>query len=758
MTTNKKSNDFVAASFRNWIEEVSKSTAPIDAEKVIHDLRANRETGIFFPSNTLLGCLSALGKLVNNPKTAVDPYSGIGLVLSKCDYVDKRIGYEKNVTVANLAAKLFTNIDFRVGDFKSIGKGKYDLVVSAPPLVPHELSEFLISSLNFLNKDGLLVLAISQNVLTAPLFENFRSKVLGEFALDMIVFIPQGAAFISTMIPMAVMVIRNGKPNETTLLADLEGKSIDEIIENFKNGNGEYQVSRSDLNKRWDRNFHDPKFKKIDEYLSKFEVKRVDELAEVLRGYAAGRDTETQGDYPLISPRNIQAGELVIDDRTKKIAPTGRRVVITREGDLLISLIGQPKFYIISTEDPAVIPNQNFAIIRSNNNKYIATFLRTEEGVSLFQEQMDRKSRGAGIRFHSIADLRAIKIPIFEIDDLNRLSDEEINSSSKETLEKLRLEVGKLSEGFSSYPAHTISESPAIYTASQGSFQIAVSESQNWFGAVTFLSQQLNKIEIRLSRMEQKIDKILTLITEMQSRLKEIKNLQREDEEKIILMMSQINEFSDKITQEQKDLSQYELIIRRWLERYPILEVNSKTYLSTAEFIFDQIDSIGSTANDFSPFVLQYSRALESEFLKKMFEKYQSDLKERNTDIPNLVAGDLRDKTKAEKFAKKIKSNASDFALGDMHFVLGLLKEDGSTYKSSLLLQDFRKFILQNFQEFIISQEFLKEIKTVVDDYRNKAAHPYILDIQNAEDCKKLIRKLLNQLLDNFIPITSSNL
>jgi hypothetical protein len=56
-----------------------------------------------------------------------------------------------------------------------------------------------------------------------------------------------------------------------------------------------------------------------------------------------------------------------------------------------------------------------------------------------------------------------------------------------------------------------------------------------------------------------------------------------------------------------------------------VLEELSRKYLPTAEYIFDKLDEMSDV--DYAPFVVEYSRALENEILKKLFEAFGYPLK-----------------------------------------------------------------------------------------------------------------------------------
>src|SRR5690606_21842151 len=176
-----------------------------------------------------------------------------------------------------------------------------------------------------------------------------------------------------------------------------------------------------------------------------------------------------------------------------------------------------------------------------------------------------------------------------------------------------------------------------------------------------------------------------------------------------------------------------------------MLDLQSQKFLPIAEFIFDELSKLQDA--DYAPFVVQYCRTLENEILKKLFEAYHSiGLAGVNKD--ELVKDDL-DNQKTGKFAQMVKRNKVTYTLGDMNFIMALLKQGGNTLNESPLLQHFRAFTISYFDEKIVEADFLKDVNKLTNDFRNKAAHPYSISIDLAKECQSLLRKSLNVFLES---------
>ena len=153
-------------------------------------------------------------------------------------------------------------------------------------------------------------------------------------------------------------------------------------------------------------------------------------------------------------------------------------------------------------------------------------------------------------------------------------------------------------------------------------------------------------------------------------------------------------------------------------------------------------------SKDYAPFIIQYCRTIENEILKKLFEAYHKYII-KSDDFETVIEYALSiDKT--NKFAKKLKYDKRDYTLGEMTWIMNLIKEGGSTLSNNKLLQDFRNFTIRYFKESLIEKEFLDKLNYITVNFRNKAAHPYIMTLEIAKECQKLIRESLNELLDYY--------
>jgi DNA modification methylase len=230
--------------------------------------------------------------------------------------------------------------------------------------------------------------------------------------------------------------------------------------------------------------------------------------------------------------------------------------------------------------------------------------------------------------------------------------------------------------------------------------------------------------------------------------LKRLMNIGEDDEERAEQAIEQMQHWiTTSVANQSKSVDSYISVVCSWLKGWERLDKASQSFLPQAELLFENIAR--TSGEDYSPFILQYCRALENELLSKLFVAYSDDLRSRIQDINGFLAKDIEHE-KTGRFAKAVQKRASAYTLGDMNFIMGLMKEGGQTLGGSALLQDFRSFAIRYFSERIVDKTYLDQIDKINKDFRCKAAHPYVLDAEVAQRCRDQVRACLNELILNY--------
>jgi len=625
---------------------------------------------------------------------------------------------------------------------------KFDLVFCMPPFgeriivnnrnVPSELV-FVEKALSMLENEGILLFLCPNVFLTAQIFQEIRTVIMNNYDLEMILSIPRTQEL---SIPLSLLIIKNVPPTENDNVLMMEYQHNRRmVLENYLTQTSELVVKKHRMSHRWDPHFFNPKFDKIKVQLQDKEVYRLDELGQVVRGISLRPNERKQkGKYLLLTPRHIR--------HTKEIEKTDRdfyideidsvrdRQAILHPGDMLINLQGEKNIYTFTENDPPSVAGPMFGIIRSKDNEYIKTYLNTEDGQQLFRLQAYRKSRDTVLRHISIRDLREIKIPILPFKNLNKLSDKYIEEShDREELEAIKKE---------------------LETQKALNEQMQQTNQQ----LMGFLQNRFDAIDNKLDTIIVKVDNILEHLEKLQSEITVIKTLQADEEQIIEFIEQKIDETVEKVTND--NLDPYIKIVKAWIDpNWFKLEMLSQVFLPSAELLYDNLSRMEH--GDPSPFIIQYCRTMENELLEKVFRPYLRDLNKRNIIVEKEFSQDLqtnangnptnrnRDSYHFAIYLKKLQRRDESewfFELGRMSFIL--TKLTGRRAENSPLLQDFKRFILKSFDEDFINREFYEKIGKLTKNFRNRAAHPNVIDTNEALKGRDKIKELLKLLIELY--------
>jgi hypothetical protein len=252
----------------------------------------------------------------------------------------------------------------------------------------------------------------------------------------------------------------------------------------------------------------------------------------------------------------------------------------------------------------------------------------------------------------------------------------------------------------------------------------------------------------RFDSLDRKMDEVLEILENTQKEIATIKNSQREDDEKFIRIYSKLDTLADRLDANGKDICEYKAIVKSWLDMWERLDEISLSFLVSAEIIYDEVEKLSNV--DYSPFIIQYCRALENEILKKLFALYHENFY-TNLDLNADIIEEALKNRDTETFAKNLKYNKKTYTLGQMIWVMRLLKKQDPELQKLVLLSDFREFAYRYFRETIYDDGFQKQLATILNDFRNKAAHPHIMNEEPAMECRSVVRSALRELLENYI-------
>ena len=356
--------------------------------------------------------------------STIDPCCEDISILERLDFATERTAIFRNSIAFERASAQTHGIVLDRGDINDMVLDRmYNLVVNVSPdgrrvaadSRPRRLDLAVAERcLDLIAPDGVCLMLAPTNFLTAPIFQSFRSRVLG-MALDAVIEFPRWEIDRRRWLSLALLVIRKGAARECgTLLGDYRTQGPELLIASLRDGIGNFFVSSEHLSTRWDRNYHDPCHHQVETRLDAMRTNRIEELGEVRRGHHEILRCRTeQGAFLILNPLHLRAGNITASERNSfvdRIDEPWFDECIVQPGDVVVSLT-RPVAYVYKATDPPAVIGPNIAVIRSTGNDRVAASVNSPEGKALFQAQVNRRVQGMPCAL-SIDDLREIRIPI----------------------------------------------------------------------------------------------------------------------------------------------------------------------------------------------------------------------------------------------------------------------------------------------------------------------------------------------------------
>lgn len=697
---------------------------------------------------------NALGKIIaeianeKKCKNAIDICCGTGNILYYLqNQIEDLTGVEIDENVAALTNYIIDDVNIITGDsFQHQFLKKYDLVVGNLPWgmpiqyqgkILKSEEAFIRKAFELISDDADIIFLIPANILSNSIYKSLRDEF--KTYLNLVIELPNNVLPNSGL---KTAIIRFSKrKKEIICLGKIDSlqnpKSYKDYI--LKD------ISLATIEDRWDVDFYINQDKEIYKELDGFTTKTLKDIAEIIKGvYLKIDEHPSKDNYIYLTPVHIKDGKLNIKNATKFINKSSvtknQNRYILKAGDIIISTIfNDLKMYVYKKDDPPAIASNNLAIIRSNNDDYILSYLQTEDGKRIFSEQAKDLTTGNIVPLINIKDIQNIRIPILPLSDLNIIGNNAIENATSD-------ELLSLEEIVKSYI---------------GQIDELTSENESLKTNKSFINDRFDRIEKQLEIVNSKLDSLLILIQDLSKEFQEIKSSNSSAEDKLSLLCSELDSKIEVLLENNIDqIKKFEIMLSKWFEfEWDKLEVLSKSYLPTAEFLFSQLTKIDSA--DLSPFIIQYCRALENELLQKVFRAYVYSLKERNINIETTFAWDFGKKESGNlnnentnKIVKHLKNCVKSeptkwfFELGSMETYLRYL--NGDTVNKSPVLQDIKKFVLDYFENNILDLQFLDELKRIKNEYRNKAAHPNRINIEEAQKGQIEIRTFIKSFLEYY--------
>lgn len=224
------------------------------------------------------------------------------------------------------------------------------------------------------------------------------------------------------------------------------------------------------------------------------------------------------------------------------------------------------------------------------------------------------------------------------------------------------------------------------------------------------------------------ISKLAEVIFELRNDIKsQISSLTNE-----FLLVKKASELSDQKLEliynlldkdvESTDITTYYESVKNDFKLYEKLEDNSLKFMASAYYLKDKLIEID--AEDYSPFILQFSRAIENEILQKFYLPFSDKLDAfKGSEKVNFLNSESSNRSSGI-FAKMLLKGNTKYTMGMMVSIIDFVwKPNGNNLLSSDLLQLFREHLLTLISPEFLTKETVKSLRDITQEYRNKAAH-----------------------------------
>ena len=259
-----------------------------------------------------------------------------------------------------------------------------------------------------------------------------------------------------------------------------------------------------------------------------------------------------------------------------------------------------------------------------------------------------------------------------------------------------------------------------------------------------------NDIIKGISNIDSKIDTIIEKLSKLETDFSELKNESRNMEEKIMLMSSKLSKIENDVAEE--ELEDYYALAQSLYVNWEGLDDLTRKFIPLAEYLYSKLQKFDKP--DYSPVIIELCRAIENEFLLKIFRKYTLDLIRRHStksSLNNFLSSDrINDKTRqfAAAINRAYNNNNPEYTLGQMNMILSIAT-DRNTVSLSPLLQDFVSYLNNNTEaKNLLDTKYIDKINDIVNKYRNPSAHPEYMSRQKAEKGKEIMPDRLDYLLE----------
>jgi len=264
--------------------------------------------------------------------------------------------------------------------------------------------------------------------------------------------------------------------------------------------------------------------------------------------------------------------------------------------------------------------------------------------------------------------------------------------------------------------------------------------------------QGLDEVKYITKEINKKMD---VVIEKLEIGFADLKNENRDVEQKITLMISKLSKLDFYFMNE--EIEDYYALAQSLYSNWDALDGLTRKFIPLAEYLYSKLQKYDKP--DYSPVILELCRAIENEFLLKIFKRYTLDLIDRKKNkLDDFLAVDRASfdlKRVTGQFVKAIskaaKTNKPEYTLGQMNTILSITSNSDIIRKSPLI-KDFVDYLNKNTKvNNLLDSKYIKKVNEIVNKYRNPSAHPEFMSIEKANECREVMPERIDYLIDCII-------
>lgn len=264
----------------------------------------------------------------------------------------------------------------------------------------------------------------------------------------------------------------------------------------------------------------------------------------------------------------------------------------------------------------------------------------------------------------------------------------------------------------------------------------------------------INQANTGISEINKKMDAVLERLDTLAASFTDLKNENRELEQKLLLMDSKLTRMEESLSDDE-ELEDYYGLCQSLYNNWEELDPLTRRLIPVAEYMFSKLQKYDKP--DFSPVILELCRALENEFLLKIFDKYTRDVIHRKgRDLERFFTVDKSTQfltRKTGQFIQAIRKASKpmakpEYTLGQMNTILSLTNDD-NVVSQSPVLQDFKNYLTSaTVASDLLNAQYIRKINELVEKFRNPSAHPGFMTLDKAQQCKDIMPDRIDYLME----------